>query len=142
MAELLTLEVTLIGGAWAEGRWVRVIEIPDTASLGELHDVIRGAIEFDDDHLFEFYAGRSWRNRKMQFSDPFGPGESEEYETLLDEVYPLKGLKLYYHYDFGDDWLFEIKRKRKKKTLELGEDYPRIISAEGDNPKQYPDHES
>ena len=142
MAEILTLEVTLIGGAWAEGPWVRVIEIPDTASLGELHNVIRNSIDFDDDHLFEFYAGRHPRNRKVAFGDPFEPEADQEYEVLLSEACSLKGLKLYYHYDFGDDWLFEIKRKRKRKNIESGVDYPRVIAAEGENPQQYPRYES
>jgi len=143
MTEILTLEVTLIGGAWAGDRWARVIEIPDTASLGDLHDFIQTVIEFYDDHLFEFYAGRNWRNRSVEFGDPLDLDNYGEYDQiLLSEVYPLKGIKLYYLFDFGDDWRFEIKRRRKRKIPQSALSYPRIIEAEGENPQQYPDYES
>ena len=42
---------------------VRVIEIKSTATFLELHEAIQDAVDFDNDHLFEFFAGRYSGNR-------------------------------------------------------------------------------
>ena len=52
--------------------------------------------------------------------DEFGFEERESLDTALNEVYPLKGMKLFYHFDFGDSWMFTIKKGRKKKHVEKG----------------------
>ena len=49
-----------------------------------------------------------------------------------------KGLKFYYHFDFGDDWLFEIRKNRRKPTeAKSGVKYPRVLESAGPNPPQY-----
>jgi hypothetical protein len=57
----------------------------------------------------------------------------------LEQVFPLeKRLKLYYHFDFGDDWYFEITKARNKpKEPASGVQYPRVIERVGPNPRQY-----
>ena len=64
-------------------------------------------------------------------------------DISLEEVYPLaRGLKLFYHFDFGDDWYFEIARSRKQPTQVVrGVRYPRVIKKVGPNPEQYPSWE-
>ena len=37
---------------------VRVIEIKPNATFLELHEAIQDAVDFDNDHLFEFFIGR------------------------------------------------------------------------------------
>ncbi len=88
-----------------------------------------------------FFAGRSHTNKKILYADgPANPYDSGNYRYVsLNEVYPLKGLKLYYIFDFGDNWVFEIKKMRKKKTAQEDTKYPRIIEAVGANPDQYRD---
>lgn len=140
MEEIYTLTIELESGMYAEARWKRVIEIPETTDLYDLHLYIQKMIEFDNDHLFEFFVGRNWRNRKRVFGDEdeFGFEERESLDTMLNQVYPLGGMKLYYHFDFGDSWMFEIKKGRKKKSVETEIDYPRVIASDGENPEQYP----
>jgi hypothetical protein len=47
-------------------------------------------------------------------------------------------MKLYYHFDFGDDWYFEIRRSRAKpKEPTPRVQYPRVVEATGPNPRQY-----
>ena len=46
-----------------------------------------------------------------------------------------------YEFDFGDCWLFQIKKSRKKKTVEKQKKYPVLIESKGSNPEQYPDYE-
>lgn len=137
-----TLRIECIGGTYRKGECVRTIEIESGSSLFELHDAIQDAVDFDRDHLFEFFAGRHFRNRKVVFDDSLDWEDSFDtyFQIGLDQVYPLpKSCKLYYHFDFGDDWYFEIRRSRKKPRVpESDAEYPRVIEAIGPNPEQYP----
>ncbi len=140
-----TLRVECEWGRYLEDECIRVIEISSTATLFDLHDAIQDAVDFDRDHLFEFFAGRHHRNRKLVFADDFDwEASAAAYAAItLDRVYPLsKGLKLFYHFDFGDDWYFGIRKSRKKPwEPEVGVQYPRVVEATGPNPEQYPSWE-
>ena len=137
-----TLRVECIYGEYLEEDCVRVFETPSTTSLLDLHEAILEAVGFDNDHLFAFFAGRNWRHRKLVFND-----SCEEWEesravysnTTLEQVYPLpKGLRLFYRFDFGDNWAFAIRKSAKKPTApQPGISYPRVIEAIGPNPPQY-----
>ncbi len=132
--ELFALNVyNLWDPAYNKNFWEANIEVPDICSLFDLHLFIQKIVNFDNDHLFEFYAGRNDRNRKIVFyGNPGNPIDGGDYETtLLKNIYPLKGLKLYYLFDFGDDWLFEIRKIRKKVIPLDGTEYPRIVSNNG-----------
>jgi pRiA4b ORF-3-like protein len=141
-AAICTLTVKCVSGLYFEDECVRVIEIGEDATLEDLHLAIQAAVAFDNDHLYDFYAGRNRRNRQIAFVDD---DEWEEREavfaelTLGEDVYPLEGLKLYYHFDFGDDWIFEIRKARKEKACEPGVAYPRVIERRGPDPTQYPE---
>ena len=138
--ELYTLN---IGNFWDpiydENFWEAIIEIPNIYSLFDFHNYIQRILNFDNDHLFEFYAGRNDRNRKIIFSDNAGyPYDGGDYENiLLKDIYPLKGLKLYYLFDFGDNWLFEIRKSRKKAKVQQDTKYPRVVSDNGIKLRQY-----
>lgn len=140
-----TLRIECIGGTHWEEDCVRIIEIDSKSSLLDLHDAIQDAVDFDRDHLFEFFAGRNCRNRMLVFENSFDWEASFDiYDSItLEQVYPLpKSCKLYYHFDFGDDWYFEIKLNRKKpQEPEVGVTYPRVIEAIGPNPAQYGQYE-
>jgi len=119
--------------------WEAIIEVPIDYSLFDFHLFIQNIIDFENDHLFEFYAGRNERNRKLIFSDEAGyPDDGGEFENIsLKDIYPLKRLKLYYLFDYGDNWIFEIHKLRKKTIAQEGVEYPRIISQNGIKLKQY-----
>ena len=140
-----TLRIECIWGWHLEEECVRVIEIDSDSSLFDLHEAIQEAVGFDRDHLFEFTAGRNRRNRKVVFgsTDDWEDGFDSYNGITLSQVYPLpKGCKLHYHFDFGDDWYFEIKKVRKKpKDPEPNTTYPRLIEAIGPNPAQYGSYE-
>ena len=123
--------------------WEAIIEIPDNYSLFDFHLYIQKITEFENDHLFEFYAGKNERNRKLIFSEDSGyPYDGGEYSNiLLKDIYPLKGLKLYYLFDYGDNWVFEIHKLRNKAIPKSGVKYPRIVSKNGDKLNQYIDFE-
>ena len=111
--------------------WSRTIEVKEDFTLQKLHKYIQKLVDFDDDHLYEFSIGKSPRNK----------GSSVPKKTKLNEIYPLTGYKLYYLFDFGDCWLFQIKKERKKKNEDEKTKYPILIASTGINPEQYPEYD-
>ena len=111
--------------------WSKTIEVKADFTLLQLHKYIQKLVEFDDDHLFAFYVAKN-------------PGHlinSIPKKLKLNEIYPLKGVKLYYLFDFGDSWIFQIAKSRKKITENNKTTYPALIESTGINPEQYPDYE-
>ena len=136
-----TVKVECLFGAYLKERCIRVIELPEDTTLFGLHMAIQEAVHFDNDHLYEFYAGRSERSRRLTFG---GSGEtpfdvSEGAELALNQIYPLpERFKLFYLFDFGDSWTFQITKLRQVKAPEPGAQYPRVVDQVGPDPKQYP----
>jgi len=132
-----TFKIELLFGMYAENKWRAEIELDSALSLESLHYAIQRAVEFDDDHLYEFYISRTERSReRIRFDD-----ENEGiYSTTIEEIYPLaKDRKLYYMFDYGDSWLFKITRTRKSpKEPKPGIEYPRLVNEVGIKPEQYP----
>ena len=136
-----TLRIECVSGAYLEAEWIRFVEMDSASTLLDLHELIQDAACFDRDHPFEFFAGRNYRHRCATFDDAV-----EDYDAFdscgaitLEQVFPLpKNMKLFDHFDFGDDWRFEIRRTRTKpKEPEVHVKYPRVIEAIGPNPRQY-----
>lgn len=131
-----TLKVELLFGSSAEGECIRTIEIDSSSTLEDLHFAIQAAVEFDNDHMYEFYISRNERSRnRVNFDDENG----KVYTSAIEDLYPLaKGMKLYYLFDYGDNWLFKISKSRKKPhEATEGIEYPRLVEKVGDNPEQY-----
>jgi len=138
---VIRLEIKSIDGYYLRESCVRVVTMDDASSLLDLHDMVQKAVSFDDDHLFDFYianSGSPWADKK-RFS------EAEDWEERVDEferlklrnIWPLGRKKLYYVFDLGDHWLFEIRKLRSRKS---DADLPpgQIIERIGPNPEQYP----
>ena len=128
--EIYTLEITFPYDD-NEEPWKIIIEVEENMVFQKLHAYIQEVVEFDDDHMYEFYIGKNPRNRSNIIN----------INSKLNEVYPLVGYKIYYLFDFGDCWLFQIKKSRKKLQKEVGVDYPRLVKSVGENPEQYPEYE-
>jgi len=71
-------------------------------------------------------------------NDDWAARESHFAKIKLRDIYPLGRKKLYYLFDFGDKWTFEIRKARGGKKLEAGIKYPRVVEAIGPDPEQYP----
>lgn len=123
-----------------ENNWKVSVEVESTSTLEDLHYLIQYAVDFDNDHLYEFYVSKTERSQnRIRYDD-----ENEKiYDTTLESIYPLeKGNKLYYMFDYGDSWLFVISKSRKKpQEVQEGVEYPRVINEEGNKPEQYPEWE-
>ena len=137
---ILTLKVTLLSGANANGKWEGVIEIHSSSTLEELHLEIQNALNFDNDHYYEFYTARTERSRdRISFDEENG----EIYERTVESIYPLpERHSFYYLFDYGDHWLFRIARtKTATQEPDPSINYPRLLSEAGERPEQYPSME-
>ena len=112
--------------------WSRTIEVREGFSLISLHKYIQKIVEFDDDHLYKFYTAK---NARTYTHNDIAKARR------LNEIYPMTGVKLYYLFDFGDSWIFEIKKSRKKKIVTSDIKLPRVIDSTGENPEQYPEYD-
>ncbi len=139
---ILTLTIECVRGAYLRERCIRVIEIHAKASLYDLHDAIQDTVKFGRDHPFEFflanssspYAVKKWLTEKDEWEDK----EDDFCRIRLTDIWPTGRKKLYYLFDFGDKWTFEIRKGRGGKEPEQGVKYPRLLKAIGPNPEQYP----
>ncbi|MCR4522146.1 plasmid pRiA4b ORF-3 family protein [Bosea sp. 47.2.35] len=110
---------------WSPVIWRRV-EVPLTASLKALHDVIQAAMPFEDYHLFQFRAD----GKRFAIPDP-------EWESLRDRTFSARTTKLgalfdrgvtqlSYTYDFGDDWRHTVTVEDVFAS-DFGTEYPRYV---------------
>ncbi|GJE03657.1 plasmid pRiA4b ORF-3 family protein [Methylobacterium isbiliense] len=110
---------------WQPAIWRRV-EVPLTASLRAVHDVIQAAMPFEDYHLFEFRVD----GQRFAIPDP-------EWDSLRDRTTSAKTTKLgalidrgitelTYTYDFGDDWRHTITIEATA-AADPATDYPRYL---------------
>lgn len=132
---ILTLDVGLEWGPWSEGPWTCQIEIQAQADLFDLHDAIRRAVGFDDEHLFGFYVATKSTGPRHWLTD----GDDEQLDLPLSAIWPLKKrYALFYYYDFGDSWCFRVGRARRAAfPAQAGVDYPRLLASSGTRPDQY-----
>ncbi|MFK0571998.1 IS1096 element passenger TnpR family protein [Endozoicomonas sp.] len=138
---IISLNVKLVDGIYHEDDWKCEIELDEAeAFLEDLHLAIQDAVGFGNDHPYVFFVARGSRSSRRE---SFPCDNSGHIETKLKELYPLENSnRLFYRFDFGDEWIFQIGRSRKKpKEPEPGTKYPRVVSEEGVKPTQYPSAE-
>lgn len=133
-----TLKIKLLDGMYADHDWECDLEIPLDFNLEDLHLAILKAVGFDNDHLYEFRIGTSFYSKAAQSIMCDDALIGETIENLLLQA---KGKKLFYMFDYGDSWLFQISKSRKKPfQAEPNVRYPRVSAKVGKKPKQYPDY--
>lgn len=103
--------------------WRRLVLRGDL-TLDRVHDLLQTAFGWTDSHLHRFWPGpakRLWRG--PYFLTPFDLTEGEEgvveSDVRLDQVLRKDGDRLFYTYDFGDDWTHTI---RLESAAPLGDD--------------------
>lgn len=142
---ILTLTVECMSGRSLEDQCIRVIEIDENACLYDLSQAILNSVGFEQDHLFDFYTANSaspWvQKRWLSEKEEWEEREDDFFQITLRSIYPLDRKILYYIFDLGDNWTFEIRKGRGIKKPEIDISYPRVVQAVGPNPEQYPEDE-
>jgi len=139
---ILKLKVECVRGWFLKETCIRVIEIDENTNLLNLHEAIQNAVHFERDHPYVFYLA----NGPSPGAQRYLLSESEDWHSIerdfakikLTDLYPLGRKKLYYLFDFGDKWVFEIRKARGVKKPEPDVEYPRVIESIGPDPEQYP----
>lgn len=92
----------------------RRLELASNLFLDQVHEVIQVAFGWTDSHLHQFGSGPGHYGPETEhYLCPFQVEDGEtgipEEDVRLDEVLADVGDKLFYDYDFGDDWQHTIK---------------------------------
>ena len=138
---IIKLAIKCVDGAYLREPFERRVEVREDMTLGGLHELIQQLTDFDNDHLFTFFAARHHRGKRVEMVETEDWDDERDAldEIVLKEVFPLQdNRKLFYWFDFGDDWMFQITRWGRPKPEEKGMVYPRIIEEVGPKPEQYP----
>src|SRR5438105_990016 len=114
--ETLTLSETSMRGGLhvfkvSLGKAWRRIAIPGELTLEALSEAILGAFDFDNDHLHLF----RYRNRIGIFEEvkhPYTEESPSTAEVKIGELPLRPGSMLEYLFDFGDNWLFEVRLEK------------------------------
>lgn len=107
-----------------EPRVVRVVDVPGTVTLPELHDILQVAIGWTDSHLhlFETADGRRYGTPDLDWGDDI----RDEAAATLRDVAP----GFTYEYDFGDGWEHDVE------LLGRGGPQPGCVDGEGACPPE------
>lgn len=118
--------------------WECVMEVDGDTNLEDLHLIIQDAVEFDNDHMYEFYIAKTDRARERQ---NFECDEQSICNTTIESFIQMaQGKKMFYLFDYGDSWVFQISKTRKKPFEPVSNTtYPNILSQSDFKPEQYPD---
>ena len=115
----------------------RVIEISGDDTLDRLCDVILYAFDFDRDHLYEFsMSGRLYSDDNFSNTQDYEGQPSTDIK--LDQLGLQKGQNFIFHYDFGDDWVFQIHVQKMQD--EKARTIAHVTDAKG-SVEQYPDYD-
>lgn len=120
---------------------IRDIEIEDTATLEEFHDVITQAYGFGGQEMASFYTSNDeWEQEEEipLFDMSEEPGALRVMgETILKHVATKDSTKLIYVYDFLTMWTFLVELAEIAEP-EAGMMYPNLMFAHGEIPDDAP----
>lgn len=117
-----------IGKVW------RRIAAPSDANLDDLAAAILDTFEFTDNHLYEFLLKlRSGKTKTIV--GPRVDGEFFTEETLLGELEMEVGESMIFHFDFGDDWQFDVLLEKFDESNTNAD--IELLQSHGDPPPQY-----
>lgn len=118
------------------GKVWRRIAIPGEMTLEALSGAILNAFDFDNNHLHIF----RYRDRFGLFEEvkhPYTEESPSTAEVRIGELPLRPGAMLEYLFDFGDNWLFEV-RLEKLEPVNPNIRKPMTIDGRGQAPPQYP----
>jgi hypothetical protein len=119
--------------------WRRIVT-PADVNLEQLADTILDAYRFDHDHLYQ-YELRDTKGKEIRIAGPHL--EDADYfaeDMRVGDVPLMIGDTMVFHYDFGDDWRFNVTLESVQE-IDAGKAKPiKVTAKSGTAPKQY-DHD-
>jgi Plasmid pRiA4b ORF-3-like protein len=137
LSELETREGTFVFRVSLGKDIWRRIAMPADDMLDDLASWILRSVKFDDDHLYEFNC-RDRLGSQVSIVHPEMDEGPWTDEVLIGDVPLEPGQTMEFHFDFGDDWRFDVKLERIEPTGAQIK-APAIIERHGKSPEQYPD---
>lgn len=139
MDTIETLSVSCISGAYLAQAYRFVLALPSVSPLDELASCILEVVDFDGDHFSTFYLANGPRGKQTWFTATGEWNEDADAPDIrLCDIFPLgKHKKLYYDYDPGASWRFEIVRAGRPNKAAAGQSYPCLVLEEGVRPQEY-----
>jgi hypothetical protein len=138
-AEIWRIKIQLERGIGADGPWEATVEMRPSTTLAVVHRTVQSLVGFADDHLYTFFvASSNMRRDRIALENEY---QEPQLDLTLASIFPLAaGQKLFYWFDFGDDWHFAITRIADTPVpAQQGVKYPLTIAIKGKKPVQYPD---
>jgi pRiA4b ORF-3-like protein len=83
----------------------RVIDVPASATLPELHELLQAAIGWTDSHLHQFVTPQATYGMEIPGAEVWPEDQRDETGALLADL----GTEFEYLYDFGDGWTHDIE---------------------------------
>jgi hypothetical protein len=83
----------------------RVIDVPASVSLPELHDLLQAAIGWADSHLHQFVTPEATYGMELPGLEVWPEDQRDETGAGLADL----GTRFEYHYDFGDGWTHDVE---------------------------------
>jgi len=122
----------------------RRIAVRGDQTLVDLHEAMRNAFEWWDDHLYAFWLdGEFWGSAQSEYTAALEsePG-AKTADVALDGLALNVGQELAYVFDFGDEWRVRLTLADRRPAA-VDEDFPVTIEKRGKAPAQYaiPDDE-
>ena len=120
----------------------REFMVPSGLRLDRLHTVIQVVMGWTDTHLHEFIVGTLRDGLRYGVPDPefagigIGPQTRKETGATLAQIAPAKGSAFRYWYDFGDDWMHQVKVKAIVPEEAIGSAVPFCVKGRGACPPE------
>jgi Plasmid pRiA4b ORF-3-like protein len=96
------LRVVLCG---VEPALARVIDVPASATLPELHELLQAAIGWTDSHLHQFVTSEATYGMEIPGEEVWPQDQLDEASARLADL----GARFEYLYDFGDGWTHNVE---------------------------------
>lgn len=130
----------------------RTLIVPADMNFYQLHHILQGAFEWEDEHLHQFILENK-KEKSEKIIQPAGMGEDfmlpdgfadmfpgfmkremlDSEKTMVGDVF-AEYKKIVYEYDFGDSWTHTIKLKKFIEDCE--NPYPHCTKAVGEAPEE------
>jgi hypothetical protein len=116
----------------------RRLAVRGDQTLEDLHEVLRRAFGWWEDHLYSFWLDAEfWGDREREYTSPIEPEDGvKTADVELDRLALEPGREIAYVFDFGDEWRVRLRLGEIRPAGD--ETYPAILESRGKAPPQYP----